>query len=237
MAFAQRDNQNLCRDSCNLNAKALDLAVGAGRMKACVSTCRLLLAFRADPNYPVPTFLIRSGGSPLLTSIWQGSERIVRLLLEKKADPNMSVEIGSGEGPSGEEVSQCSPLPLELASRAGHLPVVKALLDYQADVNAVSGQEAAEVQGERTALLAACDRCHVEVFQALLAQGADPDQEVEDPNTETGMRSVRDTLAWMMGVGDARNFRAYGTSAGYPAAKLENMFDLLTEAKSHFLSS
>lgn len=221
--------------SAEWEAKTLDLAVGAGRGKPCVSTCRLLLASRADPNSFVKTPIngARSGGSPLLTAILHGSQPIVDLLLMSKADPNGVVQYGSRDGDLGDACPHYSHRPLELASRAGCLPMVRTLLDYGADVNAISGQPCDKVQADCTALLAACDRCHLEIFQDLLKRGADPDLECKDHNTETGTRSVRDTLAWMMGFGDARNFQDHplaGGSSGYPTEKLYKLFDLLSEA-------
>jgi len=219
----------------NWDAEALDLAAGGGTAAPCISTCRLLLAFGANPNRMTSNngTLPRSGGCPLMTSILHAGDSFSILLLEGNADPNLSInfceEMGTDSFSAEQSRTRWSG-PLEAATRRRSLTTVQALLKHGADVDQSSGWAVNEVQDDRTALLTACDYCFVEIFQELLAQGANPDVQCMDSATETGTRTVRDTLAWKMGGGDAGNFYAFGEPSGVAPVELEKMCDLLSAA-------
>lgn len=168
-----------------------------------------------------------------MTSILHAGDSFSILLLEGNADPNLRENICQDNGTDSISAEQSLTRwsgPLEAATRRRSLTTVQALLKHGADVDQSSGWAVNEVQDDRTALLTACDNCFVEIFQELLAHGADPDLQCMDSATETGTRTVRDTLDWKMGCGDAGNFYAFGEPSGAETEELEKMFDLLSAA-------
>lgn len=206
------------RDGATAVARCLKAAVLVGG----VATVELLLAMRAsaDRSFEGDT------GTRLLDAVALGHAAVVHALLRASADPNHAVQDGLAHGNASLEH------PLELACRAGRLSCVEALLRGRADANFVSYTTVDGQTTESTPLLVACDRAQPEVFEALLRAGADPDAVCEDPSMETGARSVRDTLAWMMGAGDARQFRAFGTHYVFSPENLHCMYDALAQTAS-----
>jgi ankyrin repeat protein len=95
----------------------------------------------------------RYGMTPLALAAEAGNLRIVQLLLEHKANPNLAL-------PGGET-------PLMTAARTGRLEVVQALLAAGADPNAKE-----DAKGQ-SALLWAAAEGHADVVQALIEAGAD----------------------------------------------------------------
>ncbi|KAK7938792.1 hypothetical protein WMY93_002118 [Mugilogobius chulae] len=103
------------------------------------------------------------GRTLLANSAIEGSENIVEFLLKHGADPLVS-------DPQGQT-------PLTLASRQGHVQVVKVLLDWakaQENATVVRTMEQADAEGW-TALRSAAWGGHVEVVRMLLDAGADVD--------------------------------------------------------------
>jgi hypothetical protein len=85
--------------------------------------------------------------------------KVVRLLLEAGAHPNLKTDAGF-----------TAP---EMAASCGRLEIVRLLLHAGADPNAMDGRGS-------TMLLAAVDRGHLEVLRLLLAWDADPDAAWKD---------------------------------------------------------
>jgi ankyrin repeat protein len=117
-----------------------------------VESVRLLLAHGADPNLCGP------GGKPPLASPFlhyntPDALRIVGMLLEAGADPNVH---GTFEK-----------TPLHQAAETGNLPLVRALMDAGADVNAASDMG--------SPLHSAVQGGNVLIVEELLRAGADPD--------------------------------------------------------------
>src|SRR5690606_19450050 len=94
-----------------------------------------------------------TGTTALETASGMGHERLVKLLLERGADPN----ILNSKGMS----------PLQMAAYSGHLNVAATLLQAGADVNARDQERG------YTALMAASSRGHLPVTLLLLEAGAD----------------------------------------------------------------
>lgn len=97
-------------------------------------------------------------GSPLIGAAREGYIDVVRVLLDKGADPNRTVR---GDGS-----------PLIVATDEGHIDVVTLLLDRGANPNT-------GVKGDGNALIAAAARGRTEILNLLLDRGADPNAGVE----------------------------------------------------------
>src|SRR5262245_55236241 len=96
------------------------------------------------------------GVTPLLDASRTGDPVLMELLLKAGADPKRT-------HPEGET-------PLMAASRSGSLPAVRLFLDRGVDVNAT------DVFQQQTALMWASAEGHVDVVDALLKAGADPNR-------------------------------------------------------------
>jgi len=96
------------------------------------------------------------GVTPLLDASRTGDEEMMEVLLKAGADPKLA-------HPEGET-------PLMAASRSGSLAGVKLLLSRGVDVNAT------ETFQQQTALMWAAAEGHVDVVEALLKAGADPNR-------------------------------------------------------------
>jgi ankyrin repeat protein len=137
-----------------------------------VESVRLLLAHGADPNLCGP------GGKPPLASPFlhyntPEAVRIVGMLLDAGADPNVH---GTFEK-----------TPLHQAAETGNLPLVRALLDAGADVNAASHMG--------SPLHGAVQGGNVLVVEELLRGGANPDvkdrvENLPDAGANAAIREV-----------------------------------------------
>jgi ankyrin repeat protein len=128
-----------------------------------VDTATFLLDFGANPNPNSAGELTVCPGpvSALNAASTRGHERIVRVLLDAGADPNIQDCAAAYFGVT----------PLMSASRMGHTDIVKLLLEHGADVNA----EVTAVENlGRTSLAYACMMGHVDIVKLLLEHGANP---------------------------------------------------------------
>jgi ankyrin repeat protein len=96
------------------------------------------------------------GETPLLMACWSGAEAVARRLIALGADVN-HVALSWGH-------------PLFIAADAGHLALVRLLLQHGAVVDAACPNDGG------TALLIACQRGHTAIAQELLAAGAKIEQ-------------------------------------------------------------
>jgi ankyrin repeat protein len=119
---------------------------------------RLLVAHGANVNART-----RQGRTPLMiAAVCDGCSAIVKLLLEKGADPNAKDTGGAAA--------------LELAASAGDPESVRMLLDAGANARNANA-------GGMTPLLGAVFSCDLKSVRMLLAKGADPNAAVTDSGT------------------------------------------------------
>lgn len=100
----------------------------------------------------------------LLAACQEGHEKIVQILLENGADPNLS-----------EGVFMRPYMPFHMACRKGHTQVVKTMLKYGADPDMEDGDGC-------TPLYTARQNDHENIVRILLDHGADPDGENHGPH-------------------------------------------------------
>lgn len=104
-----------------------------------------------------PNFYGKGGDRPIFHAVKSGNREIVKLLLEKKADPNVSFEDATGS-------------PLDIAVTLGDPEMVKILVNGKADVNY-------KMRGAITALHTAClakdSPVLVGIIAVLLDSGAE----------------------------------------------------------------
>jgi len=93
------------------------------------------------------------GLTPLHSAAFGGHVEIVKLLLERGADPNAKTDDGL--------------TPLHIAAFKGHVDVVRVLLEHGANPNAKDNNG-------QTPLHYAVQEGHVEIVKSLLERGADP---------------------------------------------------------------
>jgi ankyrin repeat protein len=123
------------------------------------------------------------GGNALIFSAKEGRTRVVRLLLERGADPSTKTRTGKYAGNS---------LPLHalaLAAEHGHLEIVRMLIRAGAEVNN-------SITFDRDALCAAATGGHTKVVRELLAAGHRIDDGV-------GLTALRAAVFWNRGQGAA----------------------------------
>jgi ankyrin repeat protein len=123
------------------------------------------------------------GGNALIFASKNGHARVVRLLLDRGADPSTKTRTGKYAGNS---------LPLHalaLAAEHGHLEIVRMLIRAGAEVNN-------SITFDRDALCAAATGGHTEVVRELLAAGHQIDDGV-------GLTALRSAVFWNRGQGAA----------------------------------
>jgi ankyrin repeat protein len=116
-----------------------------------------------DPRVDLDWTGPRGGDSALIVAAADGKLPIVRLLLQRGANPNVA---------GGDTYT-----PLQAAARNGYAEVAQLLIDAGADVNAASGRYG------YTPLAGAARYGHVEVIKLLLDAGADRETRVDDGRT------------------------------------------------------
>lgn len=135
-----------------------------------------------DAGVNVNAFLA-NGANALIFASKNGHTRVVRLLLERGADPSTKSRTGKYAGMS-------MPLhALALAAEHGHLEIVRMLIRAGAQVNH-------SMTYNQDALCAAASGGHTEVVRELLAAGHQIDDGV-------GLKALRAALNWDSGQGTA----------------------------------
>jgi ankyrin repeat protein len=104
----------------------------------------------------------RTGGTALCMASKEGRTPVVRLLLERGADPTV---LGAHHS-----VYPTFLTPLMISSYQGHVETVLCLLDHPSGAATINQSP----RGGCTALSLACQRVRVDVVKALLQNGADP---------------------------------------------------------------
>jgi ankyrin len=118
----------------------------------------------------------RLGRTPLFWAAQRGDRQLVELLLDSGADataqaPSYSEPSNVVTGPEvfgGRNKKEQGETPLHVAAAAGHVEVVRILLDRGAKIDARD-------EDDRTPLLAAVGSGHVELARLLLARKANPE--------------------------------------------------------------
>jgi len=153
------------------------------------------------------------GANALIFAAKKGRTRVVRLLLERGADPSTKTRTGKYAGNS---------LPLHalaLAAEEGHLEIVHLLIRAGAEVNH-------SITYDRDALCAAATGGHAEVVRELLAAGHQIDAGV-------GLTALRAAVFWNRGQGAALLLITAGVKVdGEAGANL-----LMTAAGNRMLST
>lgn len=117
-----------------------------------------------DKNPELIQAYANDGFTPLGLAAFFGQEDIAKFLLHKGSDPNQVANNGMAVA------------PIHSAVAANNFPIVEALLQYGAAVNAK------QMQGV-TALHSAAHRNNQEIVQLLLTNGAQKDLKMEDGKT------------------------------------------------------
>lgn len=132
-----------------------------------------LLQQGADPNFPSKREQYIED-TPLITAAQHGHTKIVKLLLNAKADPNLKRDAFSAHNldPFNENVGRHKLINVDytalmLAAKNNHPDIVKLLLDAKAEPNAQNHYK-------NTALILAAIEGHPEIIKLLLNAGADP---------------------------------------------------------------
>ena len=134
--------------------------------------------------------------APLILACYQGHKRIVKLLLNNGADPDLATQFGI--------------TPLHVSCRAGNTKIVELLLNNKADPNIVNVAGLAAIHH-------ACFRGHTKILKMLLDAGADMNLKVYDEYTPYRIASVA-AQQEVMKLLEARSRRPAG-----PAAQLESL--------------
>jgi hypothetical protein len=145
--------------------------------KASVEVAGLLLAHGARVDAKDD-----DGITALYLAVESGKTGLVRLLLEKGADPGVQMARGMEKGRT----------PLHVAAGKGNVEIVKALLEFKAPANVVDHEGA-------TPLLLAEGHDHAEVAQmlrqALQASGQDVPAEAKPGPTKESIRAIAKRIA------------------------------------------
>ena len=142
-SFLRRGKNIFCKDI----QKELRLAAERGNVDI---IRRVLSSFMVDMN-----FKTERNRSPLILAARKGHKDVVKLLLDRGAEPNMADQYGG--------------TPLHFAALEGHKDVVQLLLDGGAEPNMAD-------EHEFTPLHLAAFKGHKDVVQLLLDKGAQPNR-------------------------------------------------------------
>ena len=134
--------------------------------------------------------------TPLLMACCQEHKRIVKLLLNNGADPDMAVQYGI--------------TALHIACRTGNTKIVELLLNNKADPNIVDAMGQAAIHH-------VCVAGHAKILKMLLDAGADVDMKAEDEYTPYQFASIAGQQE-VMKLLEARSRRPAG-----PAAQSESL--------------
>lgn len=146
-----------------------------------------------------PTDLQRRNGKKELVlhvAIYGGSCALVEKLLDLGVDANATAPDGQGS-------------PLLLATRCGHVDIVRALLEHDAKVSDGNGDEA---------LIEAVRKGYVEIVEALLDYDANPDAEsndVSEPALVDAASAANERIVWLLldkGAEPDKQSQQYGTA-------------------------
>ena len=159
----------LASHGADLNAKDVfgNTILTAAAVGDDVETVRMALEGGVDPNAVGATRI-----SALVYAAYNGNAAITSQLLSKGADANAAANMPimfPGESPKSGPIALSAITPLLAGTASGSLPVVKALLDAGANVNAKDGRN-------MTALMVAVSTNHQNpaIIRLLLDRGADP---------------------------------------------------------------
>lgn len=150
-------------DPCHCTSRASDaepMLVTVSR-EGRTEAARMLLLARAKPDQHTPN----GGSTPLQLAAAAAHTDLVWELLRAGAQPDFTPSASSSQPAAAAELAK---RPLLLAAELGHAVVVQALLNAAADVNCAS-------HGGASAITAAVERGHTEVFHLLLKAGANLD--------------------------------------------------------------
>jgi ankyrin repeat protein len=131
-------------------------------MHDCHQVLHHIVVEQADVNA-----ISRNGQTPLMAAVYAGcldytldrASRIVRLLLEHGADPN----VGNGRGKAS---------PLHMSAYFRNAPIARLLMEHGADVNA-RGTLFSSLPADETPLTIAPIAQNVELLQEMVRRGAD----------------------------------------------------------------
>uniref|UniRef100_A0A1I7YHH8 ANK_REP_REGION domain-containing protein n=1 Tax=Steinernema glaseri TaxID=37863 RepID=A0A1I7YHH8_9BILA len=152
-----------------------------------------------------------------------GKERLVRYMVEKGVDPNMSAEVDF----DGEQIADAP--ALWAASAAGHLGVVKYLVQAGADIDAATGSCSTPLRG-------ACFDGHLEIVEFLVEHGADIEKANKHGHTPLMIAAFRRQLAVVRYLlsksADVKKKTVRGNTALHDAAEIgdQKITQLLVEA-------
>lgn len=142
-------------------------------------------------------------GTPLMEAIWHQREAIVRLLLQKGADPNTETAYGFGH----------RPLHIAVACYNGDLSLIMLLITKDANLDAKNNNGA-------TPLLLAVELARIDVVRLLLEHGADPTT-VEETATPHRFVHEVDFDAAMQLVRDAKLRRVEDAQSKPPSGSID----------------
>jgi ankyrin repeat domain-containing protein 50 len=126
-------------------------------------SCTPLISASHGGHVAVVRWLLDQGaacGAALCWAIWRGRPLVVRLLLDRGADPTVATTVPDSPRHT----------PLMYASKLGYIEIVRWLLDHPGAAATLNRGD----ESGRTALFLACMAGRDDAVRALLEKGADP---------------------------------------------------------------